>query len=425
MQPRKNLFVLLVCITGISGYSQDTVSLEWCLDKASLNHPRIKNDELLRNISQERIHNIRAGNLPKIELNGKLSYQSDAISLDIDVPIPGLVFPESPRDQYKISLDITQSIYDGGLSGSRQAVEEINEQLDQTQLEMDLRTSRIMVKDLYYNVLLLQKNIEILDVTLAQLDESRRFTVAGIRNGILMESDRDLVDVEIARLLLKKSELVSARESGIKVLSYRTGETINPETYIKPTGFDIPGDSFILIRPEQKLFDLQSLQTQKSQLLVKSRALPKLYAFGQFGYGNPALNMLKDEFDTYYVVGACLNFTIWDWKINKRDRNILTLQNSLIESRKQQFEYDMHSALIQQKSVIYTQLENLESYRQILDLRSRISKTAKSQMESGILKTLDYLTIINQELIARLQYENEKNALQQSIARYYELTGNL
>ena len=38
--------------------------------------------------------------------------------------------------------------------------------------------------------------------------------------------------------------------------------------------------------------------------LVGKRRMPVLYAFGQTGYGKPGYNMLSDEWDFYYLVGA-------------------------------------------------------------------------------------------------------------------------
>jgi len=409
---------------SLSCNAQETVSLSWCLEKTGQNHRRSGNPEILESISQNKLRNIRAGNLPQAEVNGKASYQSDAIALDMDIPIPGIVFPESPKDQYKISLDITQSIYDGGYSKNKQNVELVSKDLDNSQLEMDIRSTKMQVKDLYFNILLIQKNQEIIDVSLAQLYENRSVVEAGIKNGVLLSTDLDLLDVEIIKLEQQKAELENSRTTGIQMLSHMSGEFIGPATVLETTSFPIPENDSVQ-RMEQLLFTLQSQQLDKSKTLIKSRSLPKVYAFGQFGYGNPALNMLKDEFDTYYVVGAGVKWTIWDWNTNKREREVLGLQQNIVESRKLQFESDIATALMSQKSVIENHRENLKAYESILTLRSRITSTAKAQLEQGVIKTLDYITVFNQETIARIQYENEKTLLQQSIARYLEINGEL
>jgi len=409
---------------AVSSFAQDTISLSWCLEKTVQNHPRSGNSVIIENITENKISNIRSGNLPQLEMNGKASFQSDVISLDLNLPIPGLIIPESPRDQYKISLDIIQSIYDGGFSKNRQKTELVSAEIDRSQLELDIRSTKMQVKDLYFNVLLIQKNQEIINLSLGQILENRAVIQTGINNGVLLNSDLDLLDVEIIKFQQTKTELENLRRAGLQMLSRKSGEAIDPKSILEPTNFTSPENDSIN-RLEQSLFILQSVQLEKNKSLVKSRTLPKLYAFGQFGYGNPALNMLKDEFEPYYIVGAGLKWSIWDWKTNSRDMKVLGLQQNIVESRKVQFESDISSALLNQKAVIKNHQENLAAYENILRLRSRISATSKMQLEQGVIKTLDFITVLNQETLARIQFENEKTLLQQSIAKYLELKGEL
>ena len=404
------------------GFSQDTISLIYCLDKTTQNHPRSGNSAILESITENKIQNIRTGNLPQVELNGRASYQSDVIGLDI--PIPNIDIPTSPRDQYKLSLDITQSIYDGGITKNKQRIEGLSEQLDKSQLEMDIRTSKMQVKDLFYNILIIQKNEEILDISLSQLLKNKMVVETGIKNGALLNTDMDLLDVEIIRMKQRKMELENARITGLQVLGYKMGEEISGSTLLKQTNFIVPKNDSIQ-RLEERLFDLQSQQLGQNIELIKSRALPKVFAFGQFGYGNPGLNVLKNGFDTYYVVGAGLKWTIWDWKNSSRDKELVGLQQNIIESRKNQFETEINAALMNQKSVIKNHAENLEAYGNIMVLRSHITETAKKQLENGVIRTIDFVAVLDQETIARIQFETEKTLLQQSIARYLEIKGEL
>ncbi|MGS0527158.1 hypothetical protein ACU8V7_20375 [Zobellia nedashkovskayae] len=51
-------------------------------------------------------------NLPQSRLNGTYNYLSDV--LDIGIDIAGLDIAEIPQNQYTLTLDISQKIYDGG-----------------------------------------------------------------------------------------------------------------------------------------------------------------------------------------------------------------------------------------------------------------------------------------------------------------------
>ena len=420
----KKYTLILILQAGIylSCHAQNSITLEWCLDKTSLNTPRSSDSLSMSAVSDNKMRNIRSGNLPQFELNGKASYQSDVIT--IDIPVPGITFPQSPRDQYKLSLDITQNIYDAGFSKCKQEIEEVVRKLELSQLEMDIRSSRMMVKDLYYNILIIQTNQEIIEISLGQLLENRNVIQTGIKNGALLSTDLDLLDVEIIKLQQSKTELQKTRIAGLEMLSLKTGETIPESTVLETTGFMIP-ESDSLSRIEQSLFELQRDQLEKSKALSKTKSLPRVFAFGQFGYGNPALNMLKDEFEPYYIVGAGLKWTLWDWKTNARDKEILSLQQNIIQNRKSQFEMDINAALINQRTTITNHEENIIAFEKILELRSRIALIANQQLQKGVIKTMDYITYVNQETIAKIQLENEKTLLQQSIAKFLEIKGEL
>jgi outer membrane protein TolC len=392
------------------------------MDMAGKNHQLSGNSEIIEDISVKKIQNIRAGNLPLLELNGRASYQSDVTG--INLPLPGIKVPSSPKDQYKITLDVTQSIYDGGLTNNRQKIENAAERVDKSQLEIDIRSTKMQIKDLFYNIIIMQKNEEIIEVSLSQLIENKKAIETGIKNGVLLNTDRDLIDVEIINLQQRKAELENSRFVGLQVLSYKMGKNLSSNAILAPTNFSIPEDDSIR-RIEEVLFEIQSEQLGMNKDLIKSRTRPKVFAFGQFGYGNPGLNMLMDKFDTYYVVGAGLKWTIWDWQTSDREKQVIGLQQNIVKNRRNQFETDIISALMNQKTIIQNHNENLKSFAEIVTLRNRITASAKKQLEQGTIRTLDFLIVLDQETIARIQFETEKTLLQQSIARYLEIKGEL
>ncbi len=143
------------------------------------------------------------------------------------------------------------------------------------------------------------------------------------------------------------------------------------------------------------------------------------------GYGNPGLNMLSDKFDTYYIIGAKLRWNILDWNINRRNQQNIGFQLDLIESTKLKFEQDVTSVLMSQEAIIENHKENINRFLQILEIRSRITSKYSSQLSKGVIQTIDLISAVNQEKTARIQLETERILLQQAIAKYLELKGDL
>ena len=178
-------------------------------------------------------------------------------------------------------------------------------------------------------------------------------------------------------------------------------------------------------RTELEVFDLKRKVLGKSEDLLRSKRFPVLYAFGQFGYGKPGLNLLNNQFDTYYIVGAGLKWNLWDWNQVKRERSNLQMQSDMIGHQRDNFDMNIDDAMTQQMAEIHTHHDNIAKFQQILSLRENITATYQSQLRNGTIKTNDFLQVLNAEKIARIQLASEKILLQKAIADYKFTEGTL
>ncbi len=404
--------------------AQDTISLDRCLRAAENNHPRKADYQMLRTISENKLANYQTNWYPELNLNGSATYQSDVISLNTDIPVPGFQFPTAPKDQYKLSLDISQTMYDAGMTKKKKELEEAGMRSSLKQLESDIAKEKDLIKDLYFGILSLQENLKITALSIQQLDTSKSIVRSGVENGVLLRSDLDLLNVEILKLEQNRTELESRREAMIAVLTDKTGISVSEGDSFLLTGFEIPA-SVTMKRPELEVFDLKKEVLGRSADLLRSKRLPVLYAFGQFGYGKPGLNMLNDQFDTWYVVGAGLKWNVWDWNQVKRSRENLTLQKEIAGNQKAYFVMNIHDALTQKMAEIGVHQENIEKFRHILSLREGITSTYYSQLKNGTIKTSDYIRVLTEEKIARIRLSTEEILLQKAVADYKYTEGTL
>ncbi len=420
----KKIVTLLCLIVPAMANAQDTISLGECLKATEENHPRQGDYQLLENISGNRLENFQAEWYPELNVNGSATYQSDVIQLGINSPIPGLQFPVAPKDQYKVSLDINQTLYDAGMTKKQKEVEKTNVQTSVKQLKSDINQDKDFVKNLYFNILMLQESMKITSLSIGQLDVNRSVVQSGVDNGVLLSSDMDLLRVEVMKLRQNLAELENRRQAFLKILALKTGLQITDRDSFLLTGFDIP-EKADMQRTELEVFDLKREALSKSEDLLKSKRLPVLYAFGQFGYGKPGLNLLNNEFNTYYIVGAGLKWNLWDWNQVKRDRSNLQMQSDMVGHQRDNFVMNIDDAMTQQMADIHTHNDNIAKFQQILLLRESISSTYQAQLSNGTIKTSDFLQVLNAEKIARIQLASEKILLQKAIADYKFTEGTL
>ncbi len=58
--------------------------------------------------------------------------------------------------------------------------------------------------------------------------------------------------------------------------------------------------------------------------------MPKAFGFARVGYGNPpGNNFFRDEFASYYILGAGIKWNIVDWNKAKNEKQVMCLQQNL------------------------------------------------------------------------------------------------
>lgn len=419
----KILFILLIIFSPLTNWAQQQINLDDCLDAAVSNHPRAGDKELLEGISANNLLNSSSLWKPSLDLNGQFSYQSDVIELDIDLPIPDVTFPSAPKDQYKLYFDIRQTIYDGGKIKQQQEMEKISSETSVLKLNAEIDQVKSEVIELYFSILSIQEGLKIHSLLLEMLEEKKSLVESGIKNGLLMKSDLSLLEIELLTIQQEISKLNFQYKALLSVLGSKCDLTLSDQDVFSVSQYSNTQNE--VDRKEFMVFDSQKQFLDATAIIKDKDRLPVLFAFGQLGYGNPALNMLKDEFDTYYYMGLGLKWNIWDWNTSKRDKQNLVYQSKMIDNQRLEFEAVISEALTQQQSIIESIESNIKNLELLLQKRTELVKIYESQMREGTIKTIDYLNVVNQEKIARINLSNEEISLQKSLANYEYISGNL
>lgn len=404
-------------------WSQDSLDISSCIEAAIRNHPRSEDRDLIGNVQMNKMFIAGAGWKPTVDLKAQASYQSDVIEIGAEIPLPGVEFPVPSKDQYKMYLEVNQTLYDGGRIRQQKILEEMSAQAEILKLETEIDNIKSEILDLFYSALQVQEKIKILGLTREILQEKVSLIESGIRNGIMMESDLDLVNIEVMGIdqEIKAADLL--RKSLLTILGQKCGLELDENTALVQSNYSFKKSESE--RKELELFELQKNSLDAGRVMKDKTRMPVVFAFGQFGYGNPGLNMLNDQFDTYYYMGAGLKWNIWDWGTTRKEKENLLFQSRMVDNRKAEFLSGIRSALTAKESIIQTHIENIAAMEELVKLRREITGIYASRLNEGILQPSDYIEVTNQLEITMLKLAVEKILLQKSIAEYYYLNGEL
>jgi len=420
---RRLISTLFFALTALLSYSQE-MSLDSCQSMARKNHPLLRQAGIIDQISQLRQQNIQISNLPQFDLTARASWQSDVTLLALKIPIPGFVGPQPlSKDQYKAYVDIRQKLFDGGVSKKREELEEADRLVSKQQIETELYKIKQTVNTLYFNALIIQENLHIVDLKKQTLDERIKIVGSAVNNGVSLPNELDQLRAEKLLTEQQETELKSSRQTTLALLKIVAGETITEQTiFLKPEVSTIKvGDDFS--RPEITLFTLQKSKLDKSEQVMTNSRKPYLYAFGQAGYGRPGLNMLDNNFADWYMVGAGLSWNIWDWHKTSRERSTMKLQKDVIDTNLDNFSRSVKMSLQEEENNILKLKNLIASDGQLVEIKDQITKRSAVALENGAITSADYIRDLNAALQAKANLETRKVQLVQATVNYQTIKG--
>jgi len=420
--------LLMIVLTAASAVAsgQDTLSLFRCHEMALMSNPVSGEKELLETSRELSLDKLTSNWYPALDLNGQFSWQSDVMDIGSVIQIPNIDIPSMPHDLYKLTLDIQQTLYDGGITRASKDLEISKHEASRQQVEVELNKLKYRVNQLYFMILLLQQQEQLLTIKSEELEEKREIVASGVRNGVLMASNLDVMDAEMLKLGQQIRETGISLHTGKNILARLTGADIKDNTILAPPDIHFENDQQESKRPEYQMFDLQISCLDASKKLSSSARRPKVYAFGQLGYGKPpGASYFSDEFGSFYMVGAGLKWRIWDWNRSSKEQQLLSVQQEVITTKKQAFSLNLMMSMEEDMGQVVKFREMVGMDRQIVDLRRKVRETAASQLENGVITSNDYLVELNAEIEARITLAMHKLQLIQSQIDYLTTRGDL
>ena len=384
---------LLLFVTGMYGQAR-RITLEECQQKTQDNYPLVRQYDLIEKTKEYNLENAARGYLPQFALSAKASYQSEVTELP--VAIPGVDIKGMSKDQYQVMLELQQQIWDGGGIRMQKKQTEAEAEINREKLNVDMYSLNSRVNDLYFGILMLDEQLAQNALLQDELGRNFRQITAYVENGIANQADLDAVKVEQLNTRQKRVELISSRMAYLKMLSLLVGEVLSQETvFEKPVPQNELSAVSDIRRPELSWFDAQGTGLQVQEKALNVRHLPHFGLFVQGAYGNPGLNMLKNEFSPYYIAGVRLSWNFGSLYTLKNDRR------KQLDSNRDVFLFNTRLEMTQQDQSIRSLEKQMQDDDEIIRLRTNIRRAAEAKVANGTLTVTEMLRELTNESLAR------------------------
>ena len=160
---RRTLLSLLFLVSHFSYIIAQT--LEECQQAAERNYPQIRHYDLIRQTTDLTVANIGKGWLPQVSAQAQATLQSDVTAFPESMQKlyqqAGVDMKGLKKDQYRIGLDVQQTVYDGGTIRHTQEIARLQGDVEEAQTEVTLYQVRRRVNEMYFGLLLLDEQIRL------------------------------------------------------------------------------------------------------------------------------------------------------------------------------------------------------------------------------------------------------------------------
>lgn len=402
-------------------YAVADVTVEQCVALAQENYPLIQKYDLLRQSRQLDLSDINKSWLPQIGIYAQGTVQNavpsfpDALSNVLDQM--GTDMKGLGKLQYKVGVDLNQTIWDGGTSKANRTIAKSENAQQEAALDVELYAVRERVENLFFSILLVEEQIGQTELTRALLESNLTMLRSMKTNGTATQSDVDMVEAQLLTVQQQITQAKSISNTNRRLLGIFTGTDMSDEKLTKPSS-SMPSE-LISARPELALFDARIKNNDARLGSIKSSVMPRIGLFAQAYYGYPGYDyfksMMNRDMSFNVLAGVKVSWNIGSFYTKKNSERKLRLANDGIAADREVFLFNTNLQTSSQTAHI-SELEGImKEDSRIVELRANVRRSAESQLRNGVIDATALLTKITDENQARLTSSYHEIQLIQSI----------
>jgi outer membrane protein TolC len=347
------------------------------------------------------------------------------------VDLPGVAFPRPPKDHWETTLDVTQTIWDGGVTSRKRDLERARHDESAAGVGVALYGLRSEVNNAFFSAFLLQQQAAELEALVTDLDARLAAVRARVEAGTALGRDAAEVDAERVRAMLQRDEAQASRRASLAILADLAGRRVDTSAVlVLPTyepdqthRLDPSGAAALRLRPEFEQSRRARLRLEREAELAGTENNPRLSAFGQAGVGRPGLDQFRNTSDAFWQAGLRVEWRPWTWRSAGRNAAAIRLEQQVLESEDQALARSLARSVVANLEEIGRLRAALDEDERVVALREEIERQARVQHDEGAITTADYVETRTDVVEARLTLQRHRVELAQARTSYMTTLG--
>ena len=422
---KNSLIVVFVCLASFArSQDQTAFSIIEAEEYGVSHHDKMKNSLLDVEAARKRVWEVTAIGLPQVSAEGSFQHLVDIPTQVVDA---SLFNPNAPAGEVmefqmgqkfstSLTFNVNQLLFDGsylvGLKFAKFWTKMSEGGVERTKSEI-----KSMVREAYYNVLVAQKNVDLMDSILVSTEELQRETQIFFENGFILKEDAAQIELAVNRIKVSKQTAQRQLEIAINLLKLQMGYDFDKEITVTDNLDDLL-TSISTDSPVTKTYNV--MDNSNYQLLSDQKTLDEFGVMNEKAGYYPSLgaflthsqNAFRNEFN-FFNNGAWYPTTVWGIGLNipitTSGMKVMKVQQAEIKVEQDQnnlsnLERNLEFQQLQLKARFQNAQDQMVIEQKNVDLAAFIYNQALIKKSNGAISSLEVTQLQNQLLQAEGTY---------------------
>jgi len=371
---------------------------------------------------------------PSLDASASYNYLTKKNALFINPSKLNPMLPDSvtemtlgANDRAEFGLDLTYPFFTGfsryfAVTGGKEAMAAKQAALDAVKNHVSLALGL-----LYFQWELSYKQADLRKTLVDQLATYARQVAAQREAGVALQSK--LLDAR-ARLQLARVDLVIAEDQTDslrrELMSFILSKdrSIVPDTAAGAALDTLPIPKSVQTgRPELIALDHAGAQIDEMRKALRYRHFPSLFGMAGLRYGRPGLNMGRDQYMGYGLLGLQLKWNLFDGFKTKAQGALLQRRLDLIDIERTRQIETIERTFERAKRQVNDAAERLAACEAAREAAGALTGDLKNSLAAGTATNADYLNALANQAQAELLVEHAKTAKKTALLRMWFAAG--
>lgn len=422
----KNLSLILSTplFIGVVNAQDGEFSISQAEDYGVQNNEKVKNVLLDYEAARKKVWETTAIGLPQVNVEGSFQHMIDIPTSVVDATLfnpmapPGEIMTFQMGQKYSTSatLNVSQLVFDGsyivGLRFSKFYTKMAQTSITNTEMQV-----RELVREAYYNVLVADKNVALMDSILISTEKMWKDAQVYRETGFIPEEEVAQLELAYNRIVASKQNALRQSAIARRLLKLQMGYDMESEILLTETldtvlleleksnpamqETDVKNNSNYVMLEQQKTLDGYNLQNEKAKYLPSVGAF---FSHSQNAYRNE-FNFLADEPwypTTVWGVSVQVPITSSGQKIMRVQQAEIKLEQD--DNNLTNLEKNLKFQEFQLKSIYLNAYELMKIEESNVALASKIYNNALKKRKAGVISALEVTQLQQQLLTAEGNY---------------------